>query len=163
MRFGRDGIAGLACLAVSLFLIPFALGLPKLPIVPVGPGFYPIIVLVFMAAMSAALVVQDFLAQRKTATRAPAEVAPDKPERAYGLVLAAFVLVAAYIALLPLLGFRIATVLFVAVFQAALERPVTLRQWAIQLAVAIGTSALTYTVFNQYLSVLLPRGSWTGW
>ena len=39
-------------LAVSLGLLPFAFGLPRLPIVPIGPGFYPTIVLVFMAAMS---------------------------------------------------------------------------------------------------------------
>ena len=50
MRLGRDGIAGLIGLAVSLALLPQALNLPKLPIVPVGPGFYPTIVLVFLGA-----------------------------------------------------------------------------------------------------------------
>ncbi len=30
-------------------------------------------------------------------------------------------------------------------------------------AIAVGTSAVTYTVFNNYLLVLLPRGTWTGW
>ncbi len=64
MRLGRDGIAGLIGLAVSLALLPFAFGLPKLPIVPIGPGFYPTLVLVFMAAMSAVLVIQDVVAQR---------------------------------------------------------------------------------------------------
>ena len=44
MRLGRDGIAGLVGLAVSLTLLPFAFGLPKLPIVPIGPGFYPALV-----------------------------------------------------------------------------------------------------------------------
>jgi hypothetical protein len=29
--------------------------------------------------------------------------------------------------------------------------------------VAVGTSAVTYLVFEQYLTVLLPRGTWTGW
>jgi hypothetical protein len=79
------------------------------------------------------------------------------------LVAAAFAVVAAYIALLPLIGFRIATALFVAAFQLVLERPRTLRQWAVLLAVAIGTSAVTWLVFDQYLTVLLPRGAWTGW
>ena len=72
-------------------------------------------------------------------------------------------MVAIYIALLPLLGFRIATALFVAAFQLVLERPTKLRQWAIQLAIAIGTAAVTYLVFERYLSVILPRGSWTDW
>ncbi len=46
--------------------------------------------------------------------------------RAYGLVAAAFAAVAVYIALLPLIGFRLATVLFVAAFQVILELPRTL-------------------------------------
>ena len=64
-EIGRDGIAGLVGLAVSLTLLPFAFGLPKLPIVPIGPGFYPALVLAFMAAMSAVLLVQDLVAQRQ--------------------------------------------------------------------------------------------------
>ena len=161
MRLGRDGIAGLVGLAVSLGLIPFALGLPKLPIVPVGPGFYPLIVLAFMAATSALLLVQDLLAQRRAAP--VAADAPAGPQRAYGLVLAAFVAVAIYIVLLPLLGFRISTALFVAGLQAVLERPTTLRQWGIQIALAVATAAVAYLVFERYLSVILPRGRWTNW
>ena len=161
MRLGRDGIAGLIGLAVSLLILPQAFGLPKLPIVPVGPGFYPTIVLIFLALTSGALLAQDVLAQRRAA---PVEAqAGGAPSRAYGLVAAAFLIVAGYIALLPLLGFRIATVLFVAVFQFVLERPRTPRQWAMHAAVAVGTSALTYLVFQHYLLVLLPRGSWTNW
>lgn len=162
MRFGRDGIAGLIGLAVSLLLLPQAFGLPKLPIVPVGPGFYPTIVLVFLALTSAVLVLQDVLAQRGAAAAVPADAASG-PHRAYGLVAASFAVVGIYIAVLPLLGFRIATVLFVAVFQFVLEPPATLQRWAIQGATAVGTAALTYAVFEHYLMVLLPRGSWTGW
>jgi hypothetical protein len=163
MRLGRDGIAGLVGLAVSLALLPFAFGLPKLPIVPVGPGFYPTLVLTFMAAMSAVLVIQDVVAQRRSepAVAAGADVA--QPKRNYLLVLASFITVAIYIALLPLLGFRIATALFVAAFQAVLERPMTLRRWAVQTAIAVGTAAVTYLVFERYLSVILPRGTWTDW
>ena len=162
MRLGRDGIAGLVCLAVSLLLLPQALGLPKLPIVPVGPGFYPGIVLVFMGLTSAVLLLQDIVAQRRAAagTAEPRQVGPP---RAYGLVAAAFVVIAAYVALLPLIGFRIATALFVAAFQVALERPTTPRQWAMLAAIAVATSVLTHMVFETYLLVLLPRGTWTGW
>ena len=161
MRLGRDGIAGLIGLAVSLLLLPQALSLPKLPIVPVGPGFYPTIVLVFMALTSALLLLQDVGAQRRPAVTA-ADAPPAVP-RAYGLVAAAFAVVAAYIALLPLIGFRMATVLFVAAFQVILERPRTLQGWLLMAAIAVGTSVVTYVVFNNYLLVLLPRGAWTGW
>ena len=161
MRLGRDGIAGLIGLAVSLALLPLCFGLPKLPIVPVGPGFYPILVLVFMALTCAVLVAQDVAAQR--AAPASEEDGPAKPRRAYGLVLAAFAVVGAYVGLLPFLGYRIATALFVAAFQLSLERPSTVRQWAMLVLIAVGTSAVTYLVFDQYLSVLLPRGRWTDW
>jgi hypothetical protein len=161
MRLGRDGIAGLVGLAVSLGLIPFALGLPKMPIVPVGPGFYPLIVLAFMAATSAVLVVQDVIVQRRAAP--PSADAAAAPQRAYDLVIAAFAVVGAYVGLLPYLGYRIATVLFVATFQFVLDRPATVRQWVILAAVAVATSMITYVLFDQYLSVLLPRGRWTNW
>jgi hypothetical protein len=161
MRLGRDGIAGLIGLAVSLMLLPQALGLPKLPIVPVGPGFYPSMVLVFMAITSAALLAQDLLARRRTGP-AEAAAAPPAP-RAYGLVAAAFAVVAGYIALMPLVGFRLSTALFVAVFQLVLDRPASTQSWAKLIAIAVGTSAATYAVFEHYLLVLLPRGAWTGW
>jgi hypothetical protein len=162
MRLGRDGIAGLVGLAVSLVLLPLSFGLPKLPIVPIGPGFYPAIVLAFMAVTSAVLVIQDIVAQRRAAGPAPSEPAAG-PRRAYGLVAAAFAVVAAYIVLLPYLGFRIGTALFVATFQFVLERPATLYRWLILFAIAIATSLITYLVFDTYLSVLLPRGRWTDW
>jgi putative tricarboxylic transport membrane protein len=162
MRLSRDGIAGLVGLAISLVLLPHAFNLPRLPIVPIGPGFYPALVLTFLAVSCALLIVQDVVAQR----RAPAEAAQAteaEPRRAYGLVAGAFVAATAYIALLPLLGFRIATALFVAAFQLLLERPRTPRQWAVLFALAVGTSALAYLAFERYLSVLLPRGAWTDW
>ncbi|WP_187399202.1 tripartite tricarboxylate transporter TctB family protein [Bradyrhizobium paxllaeri] len=143
-------------LAVSLFLLVKSFQLPSLPIVPVGPGFYPAIVLSLMAAASALLVVQDLLKRR-----APAD-AGDAPRRNYRLVVIAFAIVGAYVALLPLLGFRIATVLFVGALQAALDRPRTVRQWVVLATIALGTAVISYFIFERYLLVLLPRGAWTG-
>jgi putative tricarboxylic transport membrane protein len=158
MSIGRDGIAGLVLLAISLVLLVQSFQLPSLPIVPVGPGFYPAIVLSFMAAASALLVVQDVMKHR-----APAEAAVgDAPRRNYGLVVIAFAIVGGYVALLPLLGFRVATVLFVAALQAALDRPKSARQWVVLAAIALGTAAVSYIIFERYLLVLLPRGAWTG-
>jgi hypothetical protein len=160
MRLGRDSVAGLIFLAVSLALVVQSFGLPQLALVPVGPGFYPRIVLIFMAVTSAVLVVQGLLARRAGVADVPA---PAHPQRAYGPVALSFAIIAVYIVLLPLLGYRVATVLFVAALQTALERPTTSRQWAVLAAIAICTSAVTYLVFERYLTVLLPRGSWTNW
>ena len=157
MSIGRDGIAGLVLLAISLVLLVKSFQLPSLPIVPVGPGFYPSIVLSFMAAASALLVLQDLM------KRAPvvADV-PGAPRRNYRLVVIAFAIVGFYVLLLPLLGFRVATVLFVGSLQAALGRPRTPRQWAVLAAIALGTAMVSYFIFERYLLVLLPRGAWTG-
>ena len=158
MSIGRDGIAGLVLLAISLFLLVKSFQLPSLPIVPVGPGFYPAIVLSVLAAASALLVLQDVLKRRPVAPAA----ASDAPRRSYRLVVIAFAIVGFYVVLLPLVGFRLATLLFVAVLQAALDRPRTARQWAVLAAVALGTTIASYFVFERYLLVLLPRGAWTG-
>jgi putative tricarboxylic transport membrane protein len=158
MSIGRDGIAGLILLAISLFLLVKSFQLPSLPIVPVGPGFYPAIVLSFMAAASALLVLQDLM-KRRPATVAGAG---DAPRRNYRLVVIAFAIVGAYVVLLPLLGFRLATVLFVGALQAALDRPRSARQWIVLATIALGTAVVSYFVFERYLLVLLPRGTWTG-
>ena len=72
MSIGRDGIAGLILFGISLVLLIQSFKLPKLPIVPVGPGFYPAIVLSFLAAASALLVVQDLMRRaRKPRTARP--------------------------------------------------------------------------------------------
>jgi len=158
MSIGRDGIAGLILLAISLVLLVKSFQLPSLPIVPVGPGFYPAIVLSFMAVASALLVLQDLMKPRPTAETG----AGDAPQRNYRLVVVAFAIVGAYVVLLPLVGFRVATVLFVGALQAVLGRPQTARQWAVLAAIALGTAAASYFVFERYLLVLLPRGAWTG-
>lgn len=157
MSIGRDGIAGLVLLAISLVLLVKSFQLPSLPIVPVGPGFYPSIVLSFMAAASALLVLQDLM------KRAPVVAgADDAPRRNYRVVVIAFAIVGLYVLLLPLLGFRVATMLFVGSLQAALGRPRTPRQGTVLAAIALGTTMVSYFVFERYLLVLLPRGAWTG-
>jgi len=154
---GRDGITGLACLALSLGMLVLTRGLPQSPMVPVGPAFYPRIVLVLMAGLSLLLVVLDLRAAR---AGRPAGAKPAVPQN-YRLVVVTFTAFIVYIVLLPLLGFRIATFLFVGGLQALLEPPRSARRWALVIAIALVTTLVTYLAFEQYLSVLLPRGRWT--
>jgi len=148
---GRDGIAGLVCLGGSLWFLALTRGLPQPALVPIGPAFYPRILLGITVVLSAALVVGDLL-NRRRAGMAPAR---------YRLVILAFLIFATYVALLPALGYRAATFLFVAALQAVLEPPRGARWWRV-LAVALITTLVTYYVFERYLSVLLPRGRLTG-
>ncbi len=151
---GRDGVAGLVCLAASLVLLAATRGLPEPALVPIGPAFYPRILLAATALFSALLVVSDLMRRRT--------VAPARPRARYRLVALAFAIFTAYVVLLTPLGYRVATFLFVGGLAAVLEPPRTGRRWALVLAVALGTMLVTYWVFEVRLSVLLPRGRLTG-
>ena len=162
----RDGIAGLICLALSLGLFALTLGLPPAVMVPVGPAFYPRLVILIFGLLSAILIVLDFLAmqrRRASAAAVPGAAATEAaPPPNYQLVLATFIEFGLYIVLIPLIGFRIATFLFVLALEVTLEWPRSNKHWALVVLVAIATSLLCFFVFEDYLSVLLPRGTWSG-
>ncbi|MBI3637094.1 MAG: tripartite tricarboxylate transporter TctB family protein [Candidatus Rokubacteria bacterium] len=153
MTVGRDGIAGLVCLAGSLLLLGTSRGLPQPALVPIGPAFYPRILLAVTAVLSATLVGTDLL--RRGRRPAPSAVN-------YRLVLLTFAIFTAYVFLLPVLGYRVTTALFVGVVQATLEPPRGARAWAVVVASAAATMLVSYYVFERYLNVLLPRGWLTG-
>jgi uncharacterized oligopeptide transporter (OPT) family protein len=153
VKLDRDGWTGLVSLAASLGLLYGTIGLKESPLVPVGPGFYPRIVLGITAVLAAALVFFSLRAQGK---------GPDKAEaRNYPLVLQIFVICGVYAGLLPFVGFRIATLLFMPALQVSLEVPASRRQWIGVAVTALATTTVTYVVFEHYLHVLLPRGRWT--
>jgi len=152
LKLSKDGWSGLVVLAASLFLFWLTFELKKNPLVPVGPGFYPRLVLGLAAGLSALLVVLDL---RRKGDQAPAE---DGNRRAVALHFAVFAL---YVVALPWLGFRIATFVYVAITNALLDPPRGLRGWARVAAIALGTVLVAYVAFERYLTVLLPRGRWT--
>ena len=154
MKLSKDGWAGLAVAAASLFLFALTLGLKQSPLVPIGPGFYPRLILGLTAIFALALVAWDLARPRRAAAAArPAAY------RAVGLHFALFALYAAF---LPWVGFRVATFVYVAIASAAMAPPRRRRDWWRPLALALVTTLVTYLVFERYLSVLLPRGRWTG-
>jgi len=148
----RDAIAGLAVLAASLVLFALTLGLKPNPLVPIGPGFYPQIILGLTAVLSAALVVLDSLGKKERAALPPAD---------YAAVVLHFALFGVYVVALPWLGFRIATFAYVAAANAFMAPPRNARQWGRSIALGVATALITYYVFEHYLHVLLPRGRWT--
>ena len=157
----RDGVAGLICLALSIGLLVLSRGLPQSSLVPLGPGFYPRIVLVIMAVLAVMLLASDLWRQRTQSAAAGAEAAPEK--RNYRLVGMTFAVFAGYVFLLPLIGYRLATFLFMVALQAVIDPPRGARRWVVVTVSALTSAAATYIVFDHYLSVLLPRGRWTGW
>lgn len=141
--------------AASLLLFGLTLGLKDNPLVPIGPGFYPRIVLGVTAALSLWLVVADVLSRR---ARKPA------PSQGHNHVLVGlmFLLFGLYCGALAFLGFRLSTFLYIAAANALLDPPRNAKGWARVAVVAVLTAFLTHLVFERYLTVLLPRGTWTG-
>ena len=152
MKLSRDGWAGLVVLAASLVLSGLTLELKANPLVPIGPGFYPRIVLGVTALLAALLVVTDWYAAKKAGPKVPAD---------YAAVVVQFAVFGIYVAALPWLGFRIATFAYVAVTNALMDPPRGARQWTRVATIALASALATYFVFEHYLSVLLPRGRWT--
>jgi hypothetical protein len=153
LRLSRDGWAGLAVLAASLFLLTLTLGLKDSPLVPIGPGFYPRIILGLSAVLAAALVLIDLVTKAR-----PRPL----PKADYGAVVLHFAVFGLYVLALPSLGFRVATVAYIAATNALLDWPGSAKGWLRVAAVALVATAVVYLVFEHYLSVLLPRGRWTG-
>jgi hypothetical protein len=154
LKLSRDGWAGLAVLAASLFLFWLTLGLRDSPLVPIGPGFYPRIVLGLTAALALALVVSDLLDRRRRK--------PDAAGANYAAVGLHFALFALYVLAMPGLGFRLATAAYLAAANAFLDWPKGTKGWIRVFALALIATAVVYFIFERYLFVLLPRGRWTG-
>jgi putative tricarboxylic transport membrane protein len=152
LKLSRVGWTGLAALVASLVLFALTLGLKSNPLVPIGPGFYPRIVLGLSAVLAVLLVIFDLRAAKVSETS----------KANYALVLLVFVVFGIYIGLMPWIGFRVSTFLFMAALQSLLEPPKGTKGWLVVLATALITTAATYVLFERYLTVLLPRGRWTG-
>ena len=155
---GRDAITGLVVFATSLFLFLATLGLERHPLVPVGPEFYPRLVLCVTGFLALLLVLSDVIAHRRVAAPAVSMVRAN-----YRLVVIAFAIFAIYVIALPYLGFRVATFAFLLAMPLALEPARgARRRWIVVCIVALVATVVIYLAFDSYLQVLLPRGRWTG-
>lgn len=160
----KDGWGGLVVAAASLLLFGLTLGLKDSPLVPIGPGFYPRIVLGLTAFLGFWLVLSDFLRSHRRPLAGAAKPLPPLPDAAkpdYASVAIHFAVFGLYVVALPYLGFRISTFLYVAVANFLMAPPRGPRGWLRVLALSLGTAIASYVVFERYLSVLLPRGRWT--
>ncbi len=153
MKLSKDGWGGLAVLAASLFLFALTLELKPSPLVPIGPGFYPRIVLGLTAVLAAALVAFDFFSRKR--------IKAEPAKANYAAVVLHFAVFGLYAVALPWLGFRIATFAYIAAANALLDLPKTARGWLRVALIALIATGVVYYAFEHYLSVLLPRGRWT--
>lgn len=154
---GRDGWIGVGLLIFGGWLYSNLGKIPANPLVPIGPAFYPHFLLLLTLLLSLILVIQDLLAHRKEQHKEKTE--GENWIRKYKPTLLTFSVFGLYILLLPKLGYLFSTVLFVTGLQWLLGAPL-LRRLPRALLIGVGTSGVTYLVFQKYLHVLLPRGTW---
>jgi putative tricarboxylic transport membrane protein len=123
------------------------------PFVPIGPAFYPRVVLILLAGLAVWLIAEDLL--RKPPAKKVAK--PTGPVPNYRKVLLGFILFLGYVAGLSFIGYLTATFLFVLGLSWAIG-PRNVRELPKLAAIAIGTALATYLIFEKYLYVFLPRG-----
>lgn len=155
---GRDGVAGLVLLALSLWLYRHTAEIPRPPFVPLGPDFYPRVLLGVLAGLSLALVGAGFLNRRGGQTLGVLPRGGACALSRYRDVFLTYSVFGAYVVLVPLLGFRTSTTLFVALLSWSLG-PKTVRHAILSLVTGLGLAAAVHLVFEVYLRLLLPRGT----
>lgn len=150
----RDIWIGLGLLAFCGLMYRQAGFAPAPPFVPYGPSFYPRVTLVVLAGLAVWLIAETWSRGSGAAAAAPKRTgqAPD-----YRRVVLGFALFLGYVGALSILGFLAATFLFVLGMSWALG-PRQAAELPKLLALALGTAAGTFLLFEKYLHVFLPRG-----
>jgi putative tricarboxylic transport membrane protein len=157
---GRDGWIGVGLLAFSGWLYANLHKIPANPLVPIGPALYPRIILLLTILLSLILVIQGLVAPQTDQTEKNKEsTSSESWLKKYRPTLLAFLVFGLYVLLLPKLGYLLSTVMFVTALQWLLGAP-SLRRLPGSLVVGVGTSLATYVVFEKYLHVFLPKGTW---
>lgn len=134
-----------------------AWGLPvrSLPNTP-GPSFFPLVVTAILIALAVALLIQALATNDGAAAPAPDDAGTSAVNRRLGIsALAAFL---CYIALLPILGFVLATAPFFAVLMVIYgeRRPLLVIVGAVVMTVTL------YGLFRHAFGIFLPRGLLAG-
>jgi putative tricarboxylic transport membrane protein len=151
---GRDTGIGIGLLAFC-GLLYWQAGLVSVPpFVPIGPSFYPRVILILLAGLAVWLMAEDLL-KRRAPARAVKKLMGPGPN--YQRVVIGFFIFLGYVAALDLIGFLASTFLFILGLSWSIG-PRNVREMPKLVAVAVGTALATYLIFERYLNVFLPRG-----
>jgi len=150
----RDTAIGIGLLVLCAVLYWQAGLVPVPPFIPIGPSFYPRVMLIFLAGLAVWLIVEDLFKKRSPAGEAKKAKGP-APN--YRRVLWGFSIFLGYVACLDLIGFVTSTFLFILGLSWAVG-PRNAREVPKLAAVAAGTALACYLLFEKYLYVFLPRG-----
>ncbi|HEY8370646.1 MAG TPA: tripartite tricarboxylate transporter TctB family protein [Thermodesulfobacteriota bacterium] len=143
-----ETVAALATLAFGTFVVVQARALEDPGLDAIGPGAFPAVLGLVIAACGVVLLVQA-LAPRRREAEGDAE-----PPTRFGVLAVALALLVAYARSLEWIGFSLATVLFVAACLALLG----VRSLARLVVTGIAVSLAVTVVFGRLLGVDLPAG-----
>ncbi|MEO1016808.1 MAG: tripartite tricarboxylate transporter TctB family protein [Pseudomonadota bacterium] len=148
-KAGADLIAGIVILLISVYVLITSIGMPYYGDAGAvsSPGFTPGLISIFMIVMSVALIIRS----RKFALPRGEWTAES------GRVLTCLGIIVAYVLLMPIAGYAVATFLMLAAFQLAFSKRRSLRYliiWVVGLS-AVLTAGLWY-LFGQIFLIPLP-------
>lgn len=121
---------------------------------PYGSALFPRILLITIGVLSLLVLVRSFAVRQTVDSSFTSRVKTWFVERK--TILALFLLFGLYAALLPVVGYIIATASFLIASQALLLGIDTKRKWLINLSISIILVALLYVIFRYGLNVWLP-------
>ena len=157
MNIGSIAFAGLM-LVVGLVYETMATSMPRGTLAYPGPGFFPMVVGVFLIVTALGCLVQEFLprvsGRDPAAPSAASEDAAAVPERNLAKTAQLTALMIAYIFILKPLGFPLA----ICAFLALAIRIFGYRRWLPTLAMAAIIAGISYVSFVLWLKVPLPLG-----
>jgi putative tricarboxylic transport membrane protein len=156
-RIGTDAIIGLVLLVLcaELYRETFDFRVP--PFATMSTGTWPRFVLILVALLSIALLVQSLLGRPAVATSGPPAEQAAKPA-SHRNALVCFGLFAIFLTSLHWLGMLIAGIAFVFLMQE-LMGPRDLKSRLAHLAIAVVSVGAMWAVFTFALRVILPEGT----
>jgi len=157
---GRDAVIGLIVVVMSVLLLFNTIGIPTPPIVPLGPAFYPRMLLALLLVMGMILFILDIFKRKPSGKRKGDKEKALKDEGwliKYKKVIWGFTVFGLYILFIPIIGFYSSTAVVLVILQAILgyRGP---RQLPLFLIVSIITTVCIYLIFEKYLMVVFPKG-----
>ena len=151
-----ERITAIVLLALSALWIQLAVDLPFpafARVAKMGPGHYPIAVAGLMAILAVLLLWQTFR-PKKHADSAQDDEVQSGDSRGFRHLITGFGFFLAYVILVPLIGFVMASFVFVFCFIRLIGQFNYLQSGALALVIP----ALLWTVFAYLLTVPLPKG-----
>lgn len=156
MTINRDIVTGSLTLALGAVIFVASFGVKDFAATGVGAGFMPRLAAMLFALLGSVLLLETWRSRRAVgAAKADRRAAP----RSGGLgpVLLSACLMAAYVGLLNVLGFVVASALYVFCQTLILAKRAP-RRYVLFAVIAVVTSVAAYNLFVRAFQVMLPTG-----